>query len=631
VKSSPPFSEREATSSPAALHSAPPGTVLLIGEKLHLIDIVISTLPEYNTIQHQRGQEFPAMTEPARTYPVAFSYRRFSSPSQADGDSIRRQNALSVAWSDKTSVPLDLTLTLEDRGVSGFKGITRSDPERYALAAFLKAIEIGRVQPGDYLLIENLDRLSREHEVPATHLLTSILMTGVKVVQLSPYELELTDKSDGFTIMRAVMELSRGHGESVIKSERIRQAKAQRRAAAAAGKVALTSRLPAWLELGPDQLPRIISARAAVIRKIFNWAMAGYGLKKIVARLITENIPAFGSHSIIDRKGRPRHYDRWNRAYIGKILRDRRVLGEFNSRGTIIPLPAIISPSTWEAARMAAKDRARKPGRICNGKLNLFAHLLHEAKTGSTFHAKERGAKYTSGRVLVTTQSAEGTAPMVSFNYDTFETAILTHLREIDPAQLCPDAQDHTIPLASQLAQLQERRRDLEQALEAGDAAPKAAIRVLAKLEAQEKALEEQLRTARQQQAHPTAEAWRQAQSLLTALKRGGQDTRLRLRSLLRRIIAEISLLVIGRGADRLAAAQIWFVGGEHRDYLILHRPPWHDRPGLWRSRSLYPAHHPDLRQPRHAQALEKKLLTLDLSTLLEQPPPRTPATAASA
>src|SRR4051812_49005202 len=119
--------------------------------------------------------------EPQRMFPVAFPYKRFSSPSQEDGDSIRRQNALSVAWSERTGVALDLTLTLEDRGVSGLRGVSRSDPDKYGLAAFLKGIETGRVQPGDYLLIENLDRLSREEEVPATHLLTSILMAGVKV------------------------------------------------------------------------------------------------------------------------------------------------------------------------------------------------------------------------------------------------------------------------------------------------------------------------------------------------------------------------------------------------------------------------------------------------------------------
>ena len=52
------------------------------------------------------------------------------------------------------------------------------------------------VPRGSYLVVENLDRLSREDEVPATHLLTSILMQGVEVVQLLLAELILTGKSE---------------------------------------------------------------------------------------------------------------------------------------------------------------------------------------------------------------------------------------------------------------------------------------------------------------------------------------------------------------------------------------------------------------------------------------------------
>src|SRR5262249_19581014 len=150
------------------------------------------------------------------------------------------------AWSERTKIPIDLTL--HDDGVSGFRGKHRSDPERYDLARFLKLVQSGRVQPGDYLLLENLDRLSREEEVPATHLLTSILMAGVKVVQLAPYEMELTAKSDVFTIFRAVLELSRGHGESARKCQLIGASYAQNRAAAAQEAECYQGMIPLWVE-----------------------------------------------------------------------------------------------------------------------------------------------------------------------------------------------------------------------------------------------------------------------------------------------------------------------------------------------------------------------------------------------
>lgn len=68
-----------------------------------------------------------------RMFPVGFPYKRFSQPSQETGDSIRRQNALSFSWSERSGIPLDTTLTLEDKGVSGLRGVSRTDPDRYAL------------------------------------------------------------------------------------------------------------------------------------------------------------------------------------------------------------------------------------------------------------------------------------------------------------------------------------------------------------------------------------------------------------------------------------------------------------------------------------------------------------------
>jgi predicted short-subunit dehydrogenase-like oxidoreductase (DUF2520 family) len=50
-------------------------------------------------------------------------------------------------------------------------------------------------------------------------------------------------------------------------------------------------------------------------------------------------------------------------------------------------------------------------------------------------------------------------------------------------------------------------------------------------------------------------------------------DARLRLRSVLRRVVEDIRLLIVPRGHDRLAAVQIWFAGSGHRDYLIFNRP----------------------------------------------------------
>ena len=157
----------------------------------------------------------------AQAAPIAYSYIRFSTPEQAGGDSLRRQTAAAAAWCERHSVRLDESTTLHDLGKSAYLGGHRKNPDRHSLAAFLKLVEVGKIPRGSYLIIENLDRLSREEERPALRLWMDLLDAGVNIVQLHPETIFKHEQSDMFDIMRAVMELSRGHGESAIKSERV--------------------------------------------------------------------------------------------------------------------------------------------------------------------------------------------------------------------------------------------------------------------------------------------------------------------------------------------------------------------------------------------------------------------------
>ena len=150
----------------------------------------------------------------ALTVLVAYSYVRFSSPEQAKGDSLRRQTAAAAAWCEQHGIQLDTSTTLHDLGKSAYTGTHRTNPVRNALAGFLKLVEDGRVPRGSYLIIENLDRLSREHIQPALLLCLNLLQAGIRIVQLKPAEMVFDDKSDTLPVMMMMMELSRGHGEA---------------------------------------------------------------------------------------------------------------------------------------------------------------------------------------------------------------------------------------------------------------------------------------------------------------------------------------------------------------------------------------------------------------------------------
>src|SRR5262249_45931284 len=117
---------------------------------------------------------------------VAISYLRFSSPEQAKGDSVRRQTDLRDGWLKRNKVRLDTSLRLEDKGVSGYTGAHRGNPDRHALATLMHLVEEGRIEPGTYLIVENLDRLSREDIIPALTLVLNLIQAGIRIVQLTP-------------------------------------------------------------------------------------------------------------------------------------------------------------------------------------------------------------------------------------------------------------------------------------------------------------------------------------------------------------------------------------------------------------------------------------------------------------
>src|SRR3974390_3192733 len=112
----------------------------------------------------------------------AYSYLRFSSPEQMRGDSFRRQSDLARHYALQKGLELDQTLTFNDLGVSAFRG---KNAETGRLGDFLEAVKTGLVPQGSYLLVESLDRISRQSARKALNVLNSIVDEGITVVTLS--------------------------------------------------------------------------------------------------------------------------------------------------------------------------------------------------------------------------------------------------------------------------------------------------------------------------------------------------------------------------------------------------------------------------------------------------------------
>jgi DNA invertase Pin-like site-specific DNA recombinase len=260
---------------------------------------------------------------------VAYSYLRFSSPQQATGDSIRRQVEKTEDWCRRHKVELDTSIRLRDEGVSAFKGKHRENPDTHALAGFLTAVKSGRVQAGSYLVVESLDRLSREKIRPALTLLLNLIEAGVRVVQLLPVEAVYDEDVEPMALLQAIMELNRGHSESKVKSERVGAAWARKRREAATRVV--TRRLPGWVKYEDGRLV-LDKPAARTVKQIYQMARDGQGVHAIAEALNREGLSVLGRKVF---KGQP---VAWSETTVYHLLTTRTVEGVwclFAGRGAV--------------------------------------------------------------------------------------------------------------------------------------------------------------------------------------------------------------------------------------------------------------------------------------------------------
>jgi DNA invertase Pin-like site-specific DNA recombinase len=557
--------------------------------------------------------------------PLAYSYLRFSSPEQAKGDSIRRQTEDTDAWCQRNNAQLDTSLSLRDEGVSAFKGKNRENPDVHALAQFLAFVKSGRVPAGSYLVLENLDRLSREEVVPAVNLFTGLLLAGVKVVQLNPGEVIYTAKADMGQIMLAVCELSRGHSESAMKSDRVGKAWANKRKNAETKLV--TRRVPGWMKRDADGRavlddkgwPVLDPTGAATIRRVYALAGDGLGVGVIAKKLNAEGVPVLGRTTL---KGRP---VLWSETVVYHLLTTRTVLGEYqrhtgrNSarRPAGDPIadyyPRVIPDDDWHRVQGALKVRKKVGSGRRGTHVNLFAGLLVDATDGGSLTYKHLSTR-SSALIPVGAKQGRGT-PWSSFLADLFEEAMLSELTEVKVKDVRgdDDAGRKVEVLAGRLAEAEALVKAWAAKMDNPATVDLVAAK-LAELNARRAKLAEQLADAQREAASPAAEAWGEFKSLAHLLAADPSDElRLKVRAVLRRCIESVHCIFATAGRRRLAGVQVRFRGSDrHRDYVISYdRFRRGAEAHAWEAESAaWPAQMGDLdfRKPRDAARVRKFL-----------------------
>jgi DNA invertase Pin-like site-specific DNA recombinase len=307
--------------------------------------------------------------------PLAISYVRFSTIEQLGGDSIRRQTEATEAYCKKNGLTLTDDYRLKDLGKSAYKGVHRSATG--ALGQLEKQVEAGKIPKGTVLVVENLDRLSREDIVSAQLLLLNLINKGIEIVALSDNERRYSKANlieNPWELMASIMVMSRAHEESKIKSYRVKESWATKHKLAAQGKH-IKVKLPAWLESKGEKYVAI-PEKADVIKKIFKLYLHGHGSLSIAGMLNDEKVPNIAR----DRNGRT---DRWNSSYILRLLKAKELIGYYTCLTPEVPnfFPKIISDDDFYTAQAKLKERFKFKGQR-NRNPQLFSHLLKCSRCG---------------------------------------------------------------------------------------------------------------------------------------------------------------------------------------------------------------------------------------------------------
>jgi len=410
--------------------------------------------------------------------PKTYSYIRFSSKKQEEGDSERRQlQATRQYIQEKRLPPLDTTITMIDRGMSAYHGIHR---RKGALGVFLQAVRDGTIVRGSVLLIENFDRLTREKPLDAIQQVDQIVRAGIRVITLTTrqeFTLETLNENPGL-LYSMVGDILRANAESERKSRMLRAVWENKRKNG--DKVPLTRMVPAWVKVQRDgtMSPRPEVCRA--IELIYRKRAAGKG-KTIIEQEMNDD------HDVWKPPATKRNKTGgWRTSYIDKLLHTREVIGEYQphrlkyegaTRKRVPagpPLknyyPPAISQELFYQVQQVNQRQSRNAG-YTGGRPdlanNLFRGLVY-CVCGSKMHFINKGKPPKGGTYLVCDRARRlHTCTEKPVRYDEFETLFLTYFTDLNVDNILPTGDEYAAEINQYnqtLCIVQARLRELTEA-----------------------------------------------------------------------------------------------------------------------------------------------------------------------
>lgn len=392
---------------------------------------------------------------------TVYAYARWSSLEQTKGSTLERQLEKCLAYIENAG----WTLTGEPIVDAGRSAYTGANITSGNLGKFAENVRNGTIPTPAILVVEELDRLSRQAADVMLSWLSPLVRAGlsIRVTQTGQViDAKMLDNDEG-SLMMILITAFGSHKESKKKSERGAAAWDQKREKARAGNaVERNHNHPRWLQVGKDGEYEPIPERAQIVRDIFRLRLEGKG-QIATAQWLNEKAKTDPGYAVWSRgKQKPPF---WTPVRVGTIIKGRAVLGEWQPfkqpRGAkeAIPVgeaiegyyPAIIDPATFAQAndyRITRQFASQGRGQSVS---NLFGVRARCSTCGGKMGVRGSIRKHRDGRTsryyylsCLDAKIAKGCSNQRTWAYDALERAMLdallinamddTHFRE--PADL---------------------------------------------------------------------------------------------------------------------------------------------------------------------------------------------------
>lgn len=156
-----------------------------------------------------------------------------------------------------------------DRGLSAFTGEHRTA----GLGALLEAIQAGQISAGDAIVVEAIDRITREDASSALHCITGIVNAGVKIYTVEDDACYDAHSLQSTSLYVLVAKIHASHEHSKRLSQRVSAAYENKKRKAKLGDYVNAPNRPFWIDVNGRLLPK----ESEIARKLISLYIDGEG------------------------------------------------------------------------------------------------------------------------------------------------------------------------------------------------------------------------------------------------------------------------------------------------------------------------------------------------------------------